>query len=158
MKTPQKETKKKITERTYKFLQDKLKEMKTIGRKLLADKLDHYRNDENFEENSAISEVLEEKESLEKEIVELEDTLESAEIVKDNTKCKTIDIGCEVELETNGSKKKLQVVSSISSDPENGKVSAESPLGKAIIGKKEGDIAEVETPKGKNKFKVVKID
>jgi transcription elongation factor GreA len=158
MKTPQKEQKKKITARTYDFLVEKLKEMKTIGRKILADKLDHYRNDENFEENSAISEVLEEKESLEKEIVELEDTLEKSEVVKNGNKCKTVDIGCKVELESKGKKKTINLVSSISSDPESGKVSAESPLGKAIVGKGVGQIAVVDTPQGKNKFKVVKID
>jgi transcription elongation factor GreA len=137
---------------------EKLKEMKTIGRKILADKLDHYRNDENFEENSAISEVLEEKESLEKEIVELEDTLEQSEIVKGKGKCKAVDIGCKVELESKGKKKTINLVSSISSDPESGKVSAESPLGQAVIGKEVGQVAVVETPQGKNKFKVTKID
>lgn len=157
MKTPQKEQKK-ITERTYKFLVDKLSEMKTIGRKLLADKLDHYRNDESFEENSAISEVLEEKESLEKEIVEIEDTLENSKVVKDKGNCKQIDIGCEVQFETGGKKKKIEIVSSVSSDPSNGKVSAESPLGKAVMGKAVGDVAKVKTPKGENKFKILKID
>lgn len=150
--------KKKITQRTFKFLMDKLREMKTIGRKLLADKLDHYRNDETYEENSAMSDVLEEKESLEKEISELEGSLEDVEIVKEKGKCKVADVGCKVQLDAKGKKMKIEVVSSLNANPIEKKISSESPLGKAVIGKKVGESVLVETPSGKTKYKISKID
>ncbi len=156
MKTSKKK-KKKITQRTYKFLVDKIREMKTIGRKLLADKLDHYRNDENFEENSAISEVLEEKASLERDISKLEGTLEKSEIVKGKGKRKIVDVGCKIVLESRGKKMKMAVVSSISADPAKKNISIESPIGKAVMGKKVGDVVQVETPTGKSKYKILKI-
>ncbi|MFH1546896.1 MAG: GreA/GreB family elongation factor [bacterium] len=158
MKTPYK--KEKITEKTYKFLVSKLEEMKTIGRKLLADKLDHYRNDETIEENSAISEVLDEKESLEKEISEIEETLEKSEVIKNGNGrvCKAVDIGCEVQLDLKGKKMKVEVVSSISADPEKKQISSESPLGMALMGKKVGETAKVVTPAGKTIYKIKKID
>lgn len=159
MKTPERK-KVKLTERTYRLLLNKLKEMKTVGRRLLADKLDHYRNDETVEENSAISEVLDEKESLEKEIAEIEEIIEKAEVIKDgkNKSCRRIDVGCEVELELKGEKMRVTVVSSISADPEKRHISSESPLGTALMGKKVGDIAEVKTPTGTMKYRVLKID
>jgi transcription elongation factor GreA len=159
MKTPRKENKQKITEQTYKFLKDKLREMRTIGRKLLADKLNHYRNDESVEENSAISEVLDEKESLEKEISEIEEKIDKSEVIKSRrgSKSKVVDIGCRVNLETRGKKMKVNVVSSIGADPSKKNISSKSPLGTAVMGKKVGDKVTVETPAGKSKYKILKI-
>jgi len=70
-----------------------------------------------------------------------------------------VDLGCLVELAGGGKDDNMtvQVVGTHETDPTNGKVSHQSPLGKAIIGKKKGDKIEVETPNGKEKYEIKDI-
>lgn len=147
-----------LTPKKFKSLNDQLEEMKTIGRKLLADKLDEYRAESNQEDSAAYNEVLEEKESLEREIIELEDMLKDAKVSKRVCNPKSVGVGCKVTVEASGKKHKYEIVSSIESDPEAGKLSDESPLGVALKGKKAGEKAKVNTPQGDIEYKVVSIN
>lgn len=70
-----------------------------------------------------------------------------------------VELGCLVELarEKENSKMTIQLVGTHETDPSNGKISHQSPLGQAIIGKKKGEVVEVETPNGKENYEIKDI-
>lgn len=146
-----------LTAEKHKQLKDELAEMKSIGRKLLADKLDQYRTDSNSDDGAAFNEVVAEKEALESRIVELEEMLSDAVISRVQV-CDDVRLGCKVSVEIGGKSMDFHLVSSIESDPAEGKISEESPLGSALLGKKKGDKVKVKTPSASTEYKIVKID
>jgi len=89
-------------------------------------------------------------------ITELEEILHAAKIISPK-KTGQIDIGSKVTLHVNGKKEEYSLVGEWEADPINKKISHESPLGKALLGKKVGEIAEVEAPVGKIKYKILEI-
>ncbi|MEA3356928.1 MAG: GreA/GreB family elongation factor [Patescibacteria group bacterium] len=146
-----------MTAKKYKQLQDELEEMKSVGRKVLADKLELYRSDGNSEEGNAYNEILEEKFTMDDRVSELSEMLANAEVT--NGKCSrvTVEIGCPVTIQRNGKQVKYYVVSGVEANPSEKKISEDSPLGKAVIGKKVGDSIEIDTPNEKCKCKIVSI-
>lgn len=89
-------------------------------------------------------------------IAELEEILHGAKVISPK-KTGQIDIGSKVILHVNGKKEEFSLVGEWEADPMNKKISHESPLGKALLGKKVGETAEVEAPVGKIKYKIVEI-
>jgi transcription elongation factor GreA len=89
-------------------------------------------------------------------IAELEEILHGAKIISPK-KTGLIDIGSKVILHVNGKKEEFLLVGEWEADPIHKKISHESPLGKALLGKKVGEIAEVEAPVGKIKYKILEI-
>jgi transcription elongation factor GreA len=89
-------------------------------------------------------------------IAELEEILRAAKIISPK-KTGQVDLGSKVILHVNGKKEEFLVVGEWEADPMNKKISHESPLGKALLGKEVGEIAEVEAPAGKIKYKIVEI-
>jgi transcription elongation factor GreA len=146
-----------LTPDKYKQLKDELEEMKTIGRRLLADKLDQYRSENKSEDGAAFNEVIEEKEALENRIDEITDMLDNAEVTE-HKNCKAVQLGCKVTVQKDQKETDFQVVSSIESDPSAGKISEKSPLGSALLGKQKGDKVKVNTPEKDVEYTVVSID
>ncbi|MBN1618067.1 GreA/GreB family elongation factor [Candidatus Dojkabacteria bacterium] len=146
-----------LTQKKYKQLKDEHDELLTIGRKLIADKLDQYREDGRNEDDSMFSELLQEKVLMEKRIEEIDEILENAEITDENQVCDIIGVGCDITLEKDGTTRSMKIVSGIEADPDENKVSEDSPVGKAVIGKKVGDEVDIETPIGTQSYKVVKV-
>lgn len=146
-----------LSSKKHKQLKDELDEMTTIGRKLLADKLDQYREEVRDEDSAAFSEVLEEKEAMEMRIAELTELLANC-VVSDKCEVKgAVGLGCTVHVKVNRVERVYSIVSAMESDPQNGLISEQSPIGKALMGKKKGETAEVVTPGGSEKLKVLKI-
>lgn len=141
----------------FKQLKAELEELVTIGRKLVADRLEEYRGGDDLSENTAYSEVLEEKQWMEQRIKELEETLEKAEITEEKCDIDRVSIGCAVTVKRNGNEMTFTVVPSIEADPASGKISDESPIGKALIGKKVGESFQVDSPDSKCRCTVLKI-
>jgi len=91
-------------------------------------------------------------------IVELEQLLREAVVIfEKNRKHDSVQIGCSVQVKFNGKEKIFKIVGSQEADPTNGKISNESPLGKAFLGHKIGETVEIETPGGKVNYKIVEI-
>jgi transcription elongation factor GreA len=78
-------------------------------------------------------------------ISEVEHILQNVELIK-APRAGKVQLGSKVTLKGNGSKKEFQVVGTVEADPLNGKISDESPIGQALLGKKEGDKVEIKTP------------
>lgn len=108
---------------------------------------------ENAEYQSAISE----KDRTEARISEVENILLNVEIIKKPRGDSKVQLGSLVKLKGNGKTKEFQVVGTVEADPLNGKISDESPIGQALIGKKEGESVQIKTPTETTSYKIVSI-
>ena len=145
-----------------KKLEEELKNCKTIKRKEIANRLEEAKSLGDLSENAEYSSAKEAQSFNEGRIFELEKIIKESVLIKPCRKGqKKISIGTvfEVKLMNSNSLKKqvFTIVGFQESDPINGKISNESPLGRAFLGNQIGDTIEVETPKGKNKYKIVSI-
>lgn len=144
----------------FQKLQDELEYLVTIRRKEVAEKLKEARSYGDLSENAEYDEAKNEQGMLEAQIADLEVVIANAIIVDDGSmsldevgicsyvKLKDFDLDEIVE---------YQIVGSTESDPDDNKISDESPVGKACLKKKVGDIFEVEVPMGTLKFEVLNI-
>jgi transcription elongation factor GreA len=121
----------------------------------IAEKIANARDYGDLSENAEYDAAREEQAMLETRIAELEDILKNADIIKPS-KSSTVRIGSTVKLE-NGKKVTYQVVGPVEADPLEGKISNESPIGAALMGKKVGDKVTIETPKGSVTYGVISV-
>lgn len=150
----------KITEDGLTKLKDELENLKTQGRAEIAEKIKVARGYGDLSENSEYDEAKNEQAKIEARIVELENMLKNVEIIEDvKGSAKTVVIGVKVkalDMEFN-EECEYRVVGSTEANPLEGKISDESPLGKALLGKKIGDEVIVDAPAGELKFKILEI-
>ena len=110
-------------------------------------------------ENSEYDQAREEQANLEKRILEIEYTLEHATVIDKSSDDGKVGIGCNVELqyEDDDDTESYKIVGSQEADPFNNKISNESPIAAAIMGRKVGDTVEVSSPDGVYNVKIVAI-
>lgn len=150
----------KITDEGLKKLQEELETLKTEGRADIAEKIKIARGYGDLSENSEYDEAKNEQAKLEARIVEIEAMLKNVEIIEDiKGKAKTVVIGVKVKVmdEEYGEEEEYRVVGSTEANSREGKISDESPMGKALLGKKIGDEVTVEAPGGEFKVKILEI-
>lgn len=150
----------KITDDKLKELEAELKRLKTEGRTDIAEKIRVARGYGDLSENSEYDEAKNEQAKIEARIVEIEAMLQNVEIISDiKGSAKTVMIGVTVKVLDMEYDEELEyrVVGPLDADPRSGKISDESPVGKALIGKKTGDEVVAETPGGEIKLKILKI-
>ena len=150
----------KITDDGLKKLQEELETLKTEGRADIAEKIKVARGYGDLSENSEYDEAKNEQAKIEARIVEIEAMLKNIEIIEDvKGKAKTVVIGVKVKVldVEYGDESEYRVVGSTEADPRSGKISDESPVGKALLGKKLGDEVSVEAPGGEFKLKIIEI-
>ena len=150
----------KITDEGLKKLQEELETLKTEGRADIAEKIRVARGYGDLSENSEYDEAKNEQAKLEARIVEIEAMLKNVEIIEDiKGKAKTVVIGVKVKVidEEFGEEEEYRVVGSTEANSREGKISDESPMGKALLGKKIGDVVTVEAPAGEFKVKILEI-
>ncbi|GAC1387211.1 MAG: transcription elongation factor GreA [Candidatus Saccharimonadales bacterium] len=107
-------------------------------------------------ENAEYQSARLEQEKLEARISELEHILQNVEIIVKPKGDSKVQLGSTVTLK-DGVIKKFQVVGTVEADPLNGKISDESPLGQAVLGKKLGDAVEIKTPAETTTYKIIEI-
>jgi transcription elongation factor GreA len=107
-------------------------------------------------ENAEYQTARQEQERNEARISELENILQSVEIIKTHAGGNKVRLGSKVKLK-NGSVKEFQVVGTVEADPLNGKISDESPIGLALLGKKVGDTVEIKTPNETIAYEITEI-
>ncbi len=154
------EKKIRLTDDGLKKLQDELENLKTTGRKEIAEKIKIARGYGDLSENSEYDEAKNEQAKIEARIVEIESMLKNVEIisgVKGSTK--TIMLGSkvkilDVEFEEEAT---YRIVGSAEADPNEGLISDESPVGRALLGHKVGDTVFAEAPAGEIEFKILAI-
>ncbi len=149
----------KMTAEGKEELKKELDYLKSEGRIDIAEKLKVARSYGDLSENSEYDEAKSEQAKIEARISELEYQLEHAVIVENVSK-ETVSMGSTVTIKDLDTKEQntFTIVNSERTDPANGRISDESPVGKALIDSKVGDKVDVETPMGAKRFKLVSID
>lgn len=122
----------------------------------IADKIAEARDYGDLSENAEYSAAREEQGRVETRINEIENILQNADIIVESTRKGVVALGSTVTLQ-NGKKAIYKIVGPVEADPLEGKISNESPLGEALMGKKVDDHVEIETPKGKVDYKILEI-
>ena len=144
-----------ITEGGKKELEAELVELK--GRRGdIAEKIANARDYGDLSENAEYDSAREEQGIVETRIAEIEEILLNAEIIKAH-KGSTVSLGSKVELKTKGKTVTYHVVGPVEADPLEGKISNESPIGAAAMGKKVGDTLTITTPKGEVSYEIAAI-
>jgi transcription elongation factor GreA len=108
-------------------------------------------------ENAEYTSALNEQERVESRIAEIENILSNAEVIKKPKGDNKVQLGSRVSLKGSGKTKDFQVVGTVEADPLAGKISDESPIGQALMGKKVGDQVEIKTPAETASYQVVSI-
>ena len=149
-----------LTYAGLKALEDELENLKVVKRKEVAAKIKEAREQGDLSENAEYDAAKDEQRDIEARIEELESILKNAEVVvEDEVDLDKINIGCVVKLLDIEYSEELEykIVGSTEADSLKGKISNESPVGKALIGCKVGDNVEVETAAGMFTYKVLEI-
>ena len=150
-----------ITREGLRRLSDELERMKTEGRRSIAERLARaVASEANRDENAELLEAREEQGLLEQRIAVLEERLRSALLVEPQPGNGRIDVGERVRIRdlSTGERLDLELVGPFESDPAAGPISIASPVGKAIVGRRRGEIADVDTPRGRLQYKIVKAE
>lgn len=140
--------------------EDELQELKVVKRKQVAEKIKEAREQGDLSENAEYDAAKDEQRDIEARIEELEKILKNAEVVvEEEVDLDTINIGCKVKIRDIEMKDEVEykIVGSTEADSLKGRISNESPVGKALIGRKVGDTVTVETQVGILKYKVLEI-
>jgi len=154
----------KIYEMTYdgiKKLQDELDNRKTNVAAEIADRLKEARALGDLSENSEYDDAKEAQASNEVRIMEIEATLKNARLIDEDEISKTkVTLGAMITIRDEETKEEMDyiLVGAKEEDIFSNKISSDSPVGAAIIGKKKGQIVDVHTPVGLLRYKIVKID
>lgn len=144
-----------ITESGQHELERELEELKS-RRGEIADKIAAARDFGDLSENAEYDAAREAQGLLETRITEIETILQNASIIQAGSSS-TVVLGSTVELEANGKAVTYTVVGPVEADPLEGKVSNESPIGQALMGKAVGDTVTISTPKGELAYTVVAL-
>ena len=149
-----------LTSEGLKKLEDELDELIVVKRKEVAQKIKEAREQGDLSENAEYDAAKDEQRDIEARIEEIEKILKNAEIVdEDEVDLETINIGCQVKILDLEFDEELtyKIVGYTEANSLKGKISNESPVGKALIGKKVGDLVSVETQVGVVQYKVLDI-
>lgn len=155
---PQNETL--LTYEGLKKLEEEVEYLKTEKRREIAERIKVALGFGDLSENSEYDEAKNEQAQVEMRIAELENKLRNVKIIdEDEIETKTVQVGNVVQVLDMEYDEKLEykIVGSTEADIAENKISNESPIGKALLGRKKNDIVDVETPGGMIQFKVLKI-
>ncbi len=148
-----------LTPEKLEAVKAELKGLKTESRIEIADKLKRAKELGDLSENAEYSEARDEQSQLEQRIVELEDMVRNAVLIKKvHNKKGIVEIGSNLTVLKNNKETKIRIVGSNEARPEAGMISNESPLGRSLIGKSSGDIVKIKAPIGEITYKIVEIE
>ena len=149
-----------LTYAGLKKLEDELHDLKVVKRKEVAEKIKEAREQGDLSENAEYDAAKDEQRDIEARIEEIEKILKNAEVVvEDEVDLDRISVGCKVKVYDYEFEEEmeLKLVGSTEANSLEGKISNESPVGKALIGAHTGDVVEVEMQMGIMKYKVLEI-
>ena len=149
-----------LTYEGLKKLEDELENLKVVRRKEVSQKIKEAREQGDLSENAEYDAAKDEQRDIEARIEELEKILKNAEVVvEEEADLDKVSIGCSVKILDCEFDEELEykIVGSTEANSLKGKISNESPVGKALLGKQVGDTVTVETPAGEFSYKVLSI-
>jgi transcription elongation factor GreA len=149
-----------LTPEGHEKLKEEIEHLSTIKRREVAERIKQAREFGDIAENSEYDDAKNEQAMLEHRIATLEDRLKSSRVVnRKEIPTGVVAVGTKVKLRDVDAKETIEyhIVGSAEANPAEHKLSNESPVGKAIIGKKKGETVEVSAPRGSLKFKIMDI-
>lgn len=148
-----------LTKEGFEQIKNELEELVNVKRPKLVERIANARQQGDLSENSDYANAKEELEFLDGRIDELEAVTKNAQVVRNgNGKKNGIGIGTKVTLKSYGKSHIFEIVGDWEADPVNKKISPDSPLGMALVGKKIGERVSVEAPAGKVTYEILAIE
>jgi len=140
-------------------LTSELEELTTVRRKAITEAIAEARSHGDLRENSAYDAARHDQMMNERRIGDLESLVRNAEIVDDQQlDAGIVGVGTTVVVDFEGEEERYTLVGAIEAKPAVGRISNESPIGKSLLGKRPGEYAEVGTPGGIRRLKILRID
>ncbi len=147
-----------LTQEGFRKLQDELEVLRTQRRQEIAERLHEAMEGGELIDNAEYEAAKNEQAFVEGRIKELEVLLATARVVEEVPATDTVQVGSHVTIRENGnSEEEYTIVGAAEANPSQGKISNESPLGKALMTKKAGDIVQVDAPAGSFNVTIVKV-
>jgi transcription elongation factor GreA len=148
-----------LTEDGLQKIKDELEYLKTARREEIALKLQVAISQGDLKENADYHDAKNEQGFVEGRIRDLEDSLRRAQIIKENGPSDVVRVGSMVTVNEEGfdEEEVYSIVGAHEADPGNGLISNESPIGRALLGARSGDVVAVETPSGEIRFEIQSI-
>lgn len=147
-----------ISSQKLRELKKELEEHKTVLRQQIAERIQEAQTQGDVTENAEFTEAKEAQAFNEGRIIELENLINNAVVISKKRTKDTIQVGSQIVVKDKKNKKfEFTIIGSEDANPIEGKISNESPLGHAFLGQKQGDEIQVQTPKGKIKYKIMRI-
>src|SRR5881396_2022594 len=142
-------------------LRDELEHLITTRRQEIAERIRHAVSSEgNIVESGDYHDAREQQALLERRIAILQARIDDANVVDPDPENGVLDVGERVRLRDleNGQEIQYELVGSLEADPSAGRISAASPLGRALLGRRGGEVATVDAPKGRLRFKILEVE
>lgn len=147
-----------LTQAGFKELKNELKNLVEAKRPVVVERLSNARSMGDLSENSDYHQAKEELEFVDGQISELQTVLSQAQVIKRSNGSSQVGVGSKVKVKVGRVEHIFHIVGEWEADPKDKKISHESPLGKALVGKKVGDTVEVSAPAGKVAYKILAIN
>jgi len=145
-----------LTKEGLDHLKTELESLKTIKRREIAEAIHIAKEQGDLSENAEYVSAKEEQQRIEEKIAQIETTIKNAQIVT-HVGTENISVGNKIIIMCNGEKVQYHIVGSDEADPMQSKISNESPVGKALMGKKKGETVHIPTPAGDKECEIVEI-
>jgi transcription elongation factor GreA len=139
-------------------LNKELKDLVENKRKEVIERIREAAAHGDLSENADYAQAREEQSFIEGRIAEIEDIIKNAEIISQTSHGTVVNVGTTVIVKVSGQEKKYTIVGSNEANPKEGKISNESTVGKALLGKKTGEKFIVQTPAGEVEYQIVSIE
>ena len=146
-----------ISAHGLKKLEAELLELRTRKRQEVAERIHAAMQFGDYSENSELEQAKNDQAFLEGRILTLEQMVKNAAIIDENANHDVVEIGSHVTIEQDGERDQYVIVGSAEAAPAEGRISNESPVGKALIGHKKGDLVRASVPRGEVELKIVAV-
>lgn len=147
-----------MTQEGFDKLQEELKYLRSVKRQEVADRLHEAMDGGELIEDAEYEAAKNEQAFVEGRIQELEILLANARVIEENTKKDIVQVGAKVTIQEDGQDpEEYTIVGPVEARPRNGRISNESPLGRALMDHRAGDIVEVEAPGGSFVVRILKV-
>ncbi len=150
-----------VTREGYERLKEELGELKEVRRPQIVAAIAEARSHGDLRENAGYDAAKHDQAMVEKKIADIEALLRSATIIDDLPRsgpANAVGLGSTVVVEIEGDEERYTIVGAIEAKPAAGLISNESPVGRALLGKRPGETAVVQTPRGQSVYRVVRIE
>lgn len=146
-----------LTPEGYEQLKAELKELKEVKRPEVIERIKRAKEFGDLSENAEYQTAKEDQSFIEGRIQELEDVVKHAKVVEKKHDASHVSIGSNVKVDIEGDTVEYEIVGPTESDALNNKISSESPVARALLGRKKGDTITVTTPGGDTAYRIIEI-